>query len=62
MNLKVAEPLSESDLKLIEREITEKMYQRKNVRFVQVERLFRTERGKTPKVVPANRVKDFDFG
>jgi len=62
MNLKVAESLSESDLKLIEREITEKMHQRINVRFAQVARLFRTERGKTPKVVPADRVKDFEFG
>jgi phenylacetate-coenzyme A ligase PaaK-like adenylate-forming protein len=62
MKLKVAEPLNESDLQLIKREITEKMHARINVEFTQVARLYRTGRGKTPRVVQADRVKNFDFG
>jgi phenylacetate-CoA ligase len=62
MKLKVVEPLKESDLQLIKREITEKMQARIEVQFQQVARLYRTERGKTPRVVQADRVKNFDFG
>jgi phenylacetate-CoA ligase len=62
MKLKVVEPLKESDLQLIKREITEKMQARVKVQFTQVARLYRTERGKTPRVVQADRVKNFDFG
>jgi phenylacetate-CoA ligase len=62
LNLKVAEPLNDSDLQLIKREITDKLHARVQVQFAQVARLYRTGRGKTPRVVPVDRVKDFDFG
>lgn len=62
LNLKVAEPLDDRDLRLIEKEIREKSQDRVDVDFLQVTRLYRTGRGKTPRVVPAERVADFDYG
>lgn len=62
MNLKVSEALSGADLRLIAQEISEKTDKRVEVNFAQVKRLFRTERGKTPRVVPLDRVAEFDFG
>jgi phenylacetate-CoA ligase len=62
LRLKVFVPLEDHELKMIEKDILEKSLDRVDVEFLQVTRLFRTRRGKTPGVVPADRVLDFDYG
>lgn len=59
--LKVEKPLPETELESIEREIRYKFDGR--IKFIteQVTRLWKTHRGKTPIVVPQERVEGFDF-
>jgi phenylacetate-CoA ligase len=62
MRLKVLAPLDDNEMRLIRKEITNKAQGRVSIEFLQVSRLFRTGRGKTPRVVSEDRVRDFDYG
>lgn len=61
LKLKVATGLSGKQKELIENEVSEKFRGRMKFKLDLVNRLYRTQRGKTPLVLSIDLVKDYDF-